>query len=624
MFGDFMVLQRDKPNRIWGWSRAGEKIIVEIAGVSVSAFAGSDGRWEAQFQPPPAGGPYAIRVTGPQTVEFHEILVGDVWLCGGQSNMALGVGMSRDGANEVKAATHPDIRLFRVADHVSYSRALVPSGTWRTCVPANVAEGGFGGFSSVAYFFGRRLQEKLHVPIGLIEDCVGGTPVETWMSPETLGARPDFAAAIAEMGRLKTLGGEEYGNYVMHWYDQYDVGLKGATWAADSIDDSAWKPVDLIQGFRQLGVPDMPSVVWFRREITLPNPLPHGRSVLYLGAVEKMDTTTINGKWVGASSWSENPRVYPVNDGVMQPGKNLIAVRVLKLKPDGGFLAKPEAIRLELGDGTVIPLALGWKGAVSVDARPPHPLPMGYENYPTMPSVLYQGMIEPVAPLAITGAIWYQGEANAARAFQYRTLLPSMIGDWRRVFNQGDFPFYIVSLPAFMPRRTIPGDDSWAELREAQANTARSVLHSGLAVTIDTGEADNIHPKDKKVVGERLALCALAGTYGMSVAHEGPTFVSAESFQGALRLHFMNTDGGLVAKDGRLEEFSVAGADRKWFWAQAKLEGDTIVVSSPEVPDPVAARYAWQSNPAATLYNGFGLPMVPFRTDTWPGMTEKP
>jgi sialate O-acetylesterase len=249
-------------------------------------------------------------------------------------------------------------------------------------------------------------------------------------------------------------------------------------------------------------------------------------------------------------------------------------------------------------------------------------MPLTFENYPTMPGVLYEGMIQPVAPLAITGAIWYQGEANAERAWQYRTLLPAMIGDWRKLFGQGDFPFYIVSLSAFMHHHDQPGDDAWAELREAQALTARNVKNSGLAVTIDAGDADNIHPKDKKVVGERLALCALARTYGKKISGAGPTFSSLEHFPGALKLHFSHTDGGLVVKGDKLEEFAVAGKDRQWHWADARLEGDSVIVYSPLVPDPVAARYAWQANPAATFYNGAGLPTVPFRTDNWPEITK--
>jgi sialate O-acetylesterase len=622
MFGDNMVLQRGKPNRIWGWTEPKQEVRVGIAGKEATAIARVDGRWEAQFDPPATGGPYTLRVSGPQTVEFHEVLVGDVWLCGGQSNMALGLKLARNGSEEVKAAINPEIRLYRVEQHVSYSRTKAPDGSWKVCLPANVGEGGFGGFSAVAYYFGRTLQEHLHVPIGLIQDCVGGTPAETWMSPETLAGMKDFSDGIREMERLKGLGGPEYGNYIMHWYDEYDAGSKGDAWAAPGFDDSTWKTVHLPGGFAELGVPETPSVCWFRREITLPDPLPKGKATLYLGVVEKMDTAYINGKWVGASSWVENPRVYGIEDGLLKPGKNLLTIRVFKLKPDGGFLVKPADLRLELGDKTKIPLAGEWKGAVSVDARAPHALPLGFENYPTMPTVLYQGMIEPVAPLAITGAIWYQGEADAERAHQYRALLPAMIGDWRRVFGQGDFPFYIVSLPAFMHRKSTPGDDTWAELREAQAMTARSDANSGLAVAIDTGEADNIHPKDKKVVGERLALTALAGTYGEHVVSAGPTFAMAEAMPGALRVRFAHTDGGLVAKGGEPGEFSIAGADRKWFWADARIDGDTVVVSSPSVPDPKAVRYAWQSNPLANLFNGAGLPAVPFRTDEWPGMTD--
>jgi sialate O-acetylesterase len=232
-----------------------------------------------------------------------------------------------------------------------------------------------------------------------------------------------------------------------------------------------------------------------------------------------------------------------------------------------------------------------------------------------MPAVLYNGMVAPVAPLAITGAIWYQGEANASHASQYRSLLPAMIADWRKTFGQGDFPFYIVSLPAFMQHKTSPGDDWWAELREAQDLTARTVPNSALAVTIDTGEANDIHPKDKKIVGERLALCALANQYGRKIPFASPAFESMEPISGALKIHFRNTTGGLVVKGDKLEEFSVAGSDHKWYWADARIEGDSVIVSSDKVPEPKAVRYAWQSNPHATLFNGAGLPAVPFRTD---------
>jgi sialate O-acetylesterase len=621
MFGDNMVLQRGKPIRFWGWARAGELIRVEMGGHKATAVAGTDGRWQAEIKPPAPGGPYVVQIVGPeQSVVLHEVLVGDVWLCGGQSNMQLGLDRVQNGADEIKAANHPEIRLFVVQRRVSYSPVAIPQGSWKICTPQAVAED--GGFSAAAYFFGRKLQDELHVPIGLVEDCMGGTPAESWMSPESLHKLKDFDAPLAEIERLHAAGGPEYGSFLMHWLDEYDAGLKSNTWAAPDLDDSTWKTVQIPGGFAELGVADVPSVCWFRKEVTLPDPLPAGKALLFLGSIEKMDTTYINGQWVGASSWVENPRVYFINDGVLKPGRNILAVRVFKMKPQGGFLAKPEALRLVLGNKTVIPLAGEWKGALSVDARPPHPLPLMFENYPTMPVVLYEGMIEPVAPLSIRGAIWYQGEANFERAHQYQTLLPAMIGDWRKIFHQGDFPFYIVSLPAFMHRRDQPGDDAWAELREAQALTASRVKNSGLAVTVDTGDPDNIHPKDKKVVGERLALCALANEYGEKIPFAGPTFAAMEHLPEALKLRFIHTDGGLAVQGDKLAEFSIAGKDRKWYWADAKVEGSSVIVSSPMVPDPQAARYAWQANPAVTLFNGVGLPAVPFRTDHWPGLTD--
>jgi len=407
----------------------------------------------------------------------------------------------------------------------------------------------------------------------------------------------------------------------MHWYDQYDTGLKG-NWAAPELDDSSWKSVDIPGGFKELGVPDTPAVAWFRREIVLPDPLPAGMPLLFLGAIERMDTVYINGKSAGGSAWVENPRVYPLFGNLLKPGKNTIAIRVLKTKPDGGFLGKPEELHLLLGDKTKIPLAGKWKGNLSVDARPPQPLPIAFENWPIMPTVLYEGMLSPIAPLSITGVLWYQGEQNSERGYQYRKILPVMIADWRRLFGQGDFPFYIVSLPAFKHRSATPVDDAWAETRESQAQAAAGVPNSCLAIAIDTGDADNIHPKDKQPVGERLALCALAKHYNLKVESAGPALVSVERLSDSIHLHFVNADGGLVVKGTKLEEFSIAGDDKKWYWADARIEGDTVIVSSPSVPNPKEVRYAWQSNPAATLFNGAGLPAGPFRTDTWPGVTE--
>ncbi len=523
----------------------------------------------------------------------------------------------QNGEEEIKSANHPEIRIFKVPSHVAYSPASTMSGSWKICSPQTAGEN--GGISGTAYFFARKLQEEIHIPVGIIVDCMGGTPAESWTSAKTLRTLKDFDQLLDEIERLHKQSGAEFGSFLMHWLDENDVGNN--LWSATDFDDSKWKSVSIPGGFVELGLADAPGICWFRREITLPDPLPAGKAVLHLGVVDKMDTAYLNGQWCGASSWVENPRTYQINDGVLKPGKNILSVRVFKNKPSGGFMSKADDLSLTLGDQT-IPLAGEWHGALSADCHPPHSLPLTYENYPTMPAVLFNGMIAPITPLSIRGAVWYQGEANFQRAHQYRTLLPAMIGDWRKAFSQGDFPFYIVSLPKFMAHKNAPGDDAWAELREAQALAANTIKNCALAVTVDTGEADNIHPRDKQTVGERLALCALANEYGKSISSVGPTFVGAEKISGALKLKFKNTDGGLVVKDGQLGEFSVAGADRKWHWAEAKIDGDSVIVSSPEVSLPLAARYAWQANPQATLFNGIGLPAAPFRTDDWLGVTD--
>lgn len=620
IFGDNMVLQRGKADTIWGWSDPGDQIRVQIGDSTATGTAGADGRWQVSLQPPAPGGPYTVKIAGHRSVELHNVLVGDVWFCGGQSNMQLTLPFTKNADEVIKAADDPEIRFFTVQGGPAYHPVHVIAGSWSVLSPDTAKS-----ISAVAYYFAREVQQQIHVPIGLVVDALGGTPAEAWASEASLRTLHDFDVPFDLLDQLRTQSGPEYGNYVMHWYDAYDIGLKGQ-WEAPDFDDSSWKQVAVPGGFAELGVPDTPAVVWFRKEITLPDPLPAGRAMIHLGEIERMDTVFINGQFSGASAWVENPRVYPAAG--LKPGRNVIAIRVLKTKPDGGFMSKPEDLQIVFGDKnasekTVIPLAGPWRAKLSVDARPPHALPISYENWPVMPSVLYEGMLKPIAPLAISGAIWYQGEQNSPRGFQYRKILPVMVADWRAVFGQGDFPFYIVSLPAFGPRSAVPVDgDPWAETRESQAIAAATISNSCLAVTIDTGDANNIHAKDKEPVGNRLALCALAKYYGKNVVYSGPTLASVERLPGSIRLHFAHADGGLVVKGDKLGEFSIAGDDRVWHWADARIEGDTVVVSSPAVPNPKEVRYAWQSNPEATLFNGAGLPAGPFRTDNWPLKTE--
>ncbi len=616
IFGDNMVLQRNKLDKVWGWSEPGDKVQVAVGSSTASAVAAADHRWQVEIQPPPAGGPYTFKITGRQSVELHNVLVGDVWLCGGQSNMEFKLRGALNGADEVKAANYPQIRFFTVAEHPAYHPANLVDGAWNAVSPDTAAQ-----VSAVAYYFARRVQQDIHIPIGLVVDAVGGTPAETWTSVAALRQLGGLDIPLAELQRVAAETGPEYGNYVMSWFDRYDLGIK-ENWQDAALDDSGWKSVDIFAGFAALGVPDTPAVVWFRKEVVLPNPLPAGRATMFLGIVDRMDTVYVNGKFIGGSAWVENPRVYRLGDGVLKPGRNIFAIRVLKTASKGGFLGKPEDLHVLLGDNTSLALAGEWKAKLSVDARPPHPLPISYENWPVMPAVLYQGMLQPLAPLSITGAIWYQGEANSKRGFEYRKVLPAMIADWRRLFAQGDFPFYIVGLPAYQPRSPSPIDDAWAETRESQAIAAATVANTCLAVTIDTGDPNTIHPKDKIPVGDRLAYCALAKNYGENIPYEGPAFTSFDVLSLAIRLHVAHAEGGLVVKGDKPEEFSIAGDDHKWYWADAHVFGDTVVVSSSAVPNPKAVRYAWQSNPAATLYNKAGLPAVPFRTDNWPGLTD--
>jgi sialate O-acetylesterase len=613
VFGDHMVLQRDKPNTIWGWTRPNTEVRLEFGGKGIQTVSGDDGRWSIRFTPPPAGGPYTMVLDGPEHRELSDVLVGDVWLCSGQSNMEFQLRRTIDADPAIKNADHSGIRLFTAASQVGYQPLAVPKGSWGTCTPESAAN-----FSAVGYHFGLRIHEDQKVPIGLLQCAIGGTPAESWTSAEALRPLGDFNQPLDEVARLRDRGGPQYGNFIAHWYDDYDQGQKNNAWFSPDLDDSDWTPVTLKNGFSQLGIPDTPAAVYFRKTITLPDSAPTQGAKIHLGIVERMDTVHINGRWIGASAWVENPRAYPIPDGVLRPGKNVVVVRVLKSRPDGGFRSPAGQLKIAIADKSEIPLEGDWRGKVSVDARPPHPLPAGFENWPVMPSVLYNGMIAPLPPLSLTGAIWYQGEANAGRAAQYRQLLPAMIGDWRRAFGQGDFPFYIVSLAAYMPHRDQPGGtDGWAELRDAQAYAARTVKNSGLALAIDKGDGNDIHPRDKRDVGERLALCALAGHYAKEIPCSGPVFRSAELVESgeALRVQFDHTDGGLVSRGETLEEFSVAGEDMKWAWAKARIDGDAVIVSAPEVRHPQYVRYAWQSHPKATLYNKAGLPAVPFRTD---------
>jgi sialate O-acetylesterase len=593
-----MVLQRGRPNTFWGWTTPGSSVAVSVDGRKASGVAGPDGKWSVRIVPPRVGGPYTVAIDGSQHVELSDVLVGDVWLCTGQSNMEFGLTLENGGAEEVAAANDPNLRLFIAPHQTTLEPMKVNGGTWKVCTPETVAQEGWGGFSAVGYHFGKALRREVGVPIGLVEVVWGGTNAESWASREGLRPLGDFDAAFQQIDAAKNVKAED------------DQG-EALGWQKPEFDASGWKSVRVPDGFSGLGLDNFDGTAWFRKEVTLTEDQAAGTATISLGAIDDNDTTWINGVQVGAIQSYNTPRNYSIPAGTLHAGRNVITVRVVDTGAFGGFSGPADVLTLTLRDGSKLPLAGDWLGKQGAG------LPL---NGPNVPTSLSNGMIEPEVPLAIKGAIWYQGENNAGRAYQYRRILPTMIADWRRRFGQGDFPFYIVSLASYMPQRSTPGDDEWAELREAQAMTARNVRNSGLALAIDVGDAADIHPKEKETVGERLARIALAKDYGKRIEYSGPTFKSL-TIQGHEAVVKFDHADGLVTRGALPGEFSVAGPDRQWHWAMARIEGDTVVVSSPNVPKPVAVRYAWQSNPTANLYNKAGLPAVPFRTDDWPGRT---
>lgn len=607
-----MVLQRDEANTFWGWSKPSDEVTVEIEGRKASGVADADGKWTIRLKPPKTGGPYKVTVTGASKAELNDVLVGDVWLCAGQSNMQMALAGALNGPAEVAAANEPEIRLFTVGRAVAFSPLPSLAGKWAVCSPESVGADFWNGFSAVAYYFGRKLQRELKVPIGLINASWGGTSAEAWTGREGILTVGDFGAQISDLSLSERADDPVFGTYADRWLLQNDPGVSDG-WEKPGFDDSGWAKTNVPNGLEGIDAKGH-GVVWYRKTFDLAS---GDAATLNLNQIAETDTVWVNGKRVGFNTSDWAWRIYPIPAGVLKPGRNTIAVRVFDPRRRAGFLGKPEQIFLDQS-GKRTELAGDWLVKVGIDAKEISGKPYDTESNPTVPTVLYNGMIAPLAPLAIRGAIWYQGETNWARGAQYARLLPALITDWRRAFGQGDFPFYIVGLANFQARRPEPGDDFWPEVREAQALTAAHVKNTGLATIIDVGEADDIHPKDKKTVGERLALNALALEYGKNVVFSGPVYKSLKINGDSVRLYFNHTDAGLQAMDGKIEGFAVAGEDRKWRWAEARIDGDTVVVRSPDVPKPVAARYAWATNPAATLTNGAGLPAVPFRTDDWP------
>jgi sialate O-acetylesterase len=440
---------------------------------------------------------------------------------------------------------------------------------------------------------------------------------------------PEFQPAIRNLAKTMAEsknGPADIDKLMTAWWAKNDPGSAAMPgWADPALDMSGWKTMRLPQAWEAVALPDYDGVVWFRRTFELPDAWIGHDLMLYLGPIDDRDTTFVNGVRVGAMNQWDAPRNYLVSAKLLKPGTNTIAIRVLDTGGAGGLNGTPEQLKIEPSDGggTPVLLAGDWlyrpSAALAKVEAPP-----GFPNDLSLVVARYNGMIAPLLPFAIKGAIWYQGESNVGRAEQYKKLLPLLIRDWRARFNVGDFPFLIVQLADYLDRRETPSDSEWARLREAQLYVSQTVPRSGLAVTIDIGDAKDIHPKNKQDVGRRLALAALAVAYGQQNESSGPVYRSMKVEGDAIRLTFDHTDGGLVAKDNDcLKGFAIAGADRKFVWADAVIKGKGVVVSSAQVKNPVAVRYGWADNPACNLYNKAGLPASPFRTDDFPAEGAK-
>lgn len=621
IFGDHMVLQRDHTINVWGWAASKEKIQVQMNNQKKTATADKDGNWKVVLDAQKAGGPYQLVVKGKSTITLKDIWLGDVWVCSGQSNMEWIVNNSNNAAKEIQQANYPQIRHFKVPNTISaVPEKDVTGGEWKVCSPETV-----GDFTAVGYFFAREINKDLNIPIGLINTSWGGTHSETWTSREAFEGSAEFKSMIAGMPKLNL---DSISKVNLAKANKRIESLQGpletnantiAQWKEVSFDDTAWPKMNIPGLWEQQALGDLDGVVWFRKTITLTAAQASKESTLELGMIDDSDDTFVNGKKVGEtkSKWNEK-RVYSIPAGILKEGKNVIAVKVEDTGGGGGIHGEPEQVKLNVNGG-VIALAGQWSyhiESLSANAG------VGPNSYPTL---LYNAMVKPLIPFTIKGALWYQGEANAGRAYQYRTAFPLMITDWRKQWGQGDFPFYFVQLASFNANNgnSAVGSD-WAELREAQTMTL-SLPNTGMAVTTDIGEAFDIHPRNKQDVGKRLAAVALHNTYGKNVEDRGPVYQSMK-IEGNKAIITFTHANGLNTKDryGYIKGFEIAGADQKFYYAQAFIEGDHVIVSSDAVKQPVAVRFGWADDAADdNLFNKEAFPAEPFRTDKWKGITEK-
>jgi sialate O-acetylesterase len=615
IFGDHAVLQRDRPIAVWGTAGAGQTVTVALGDQSTRTTADAHGRWRATLPALPAGGPYRLSASDPAgTVTLTDIKVGDVYLCGGQSNMEFPARLST-GAWGGFGAANDDLRFVTIGrDSAAAAQDdLRQPAPWWVVSPETVGEA-----SAVCYYMARSLQQTAKVPVGFIHASWGGTTIQSWISAPSLRGTAPFAAGVAAVAQLAVdpagaRAAEE--RRVEAWWDAHD---RDATvqrgWKVPGFDDRGWPSMVPGGSWKEAGIAalaDFDGVAWFRTTVTLSAAQAGAANRLQLGPIDTFDTTWVNGVRVGGGSTAWVGRDYAVPPGIFRAGENSIALRVLSGGTGGGLTGLPSQRGIGTSDGQFIPLAGPWKYRTGMRERGLE-VPATPWEPPTSLTTLYNGMIAPLRGYGFKLVAWYQGEANVADAAEYRTLLPLLMADWRRDFAQPDLPFLVVQLTAFGDVATLPGHSDWAELREAQAQAVAHDPHAALVVTIDVGDRSDIHPTQKTVVGERMARAARAIAYGAAIAPGGPEATSVTRAGNDLVVAFRNAAGGLRTYSANVAigfEVCVATACA---YAPGTVRGDTIVLAGANRPGITTVRYAWADAPYTNLYGADDLPAAPF------------
>jgi sialate O-acetylesterase len=613
IFSNHMVLQRGIDIPVWGNATAGAEIVVELANSHVKTKANDLGNWMLRIPKFEAGGPYKLTIyelANPNVkIEFNDVLIGDVWLASGQSNMEWQVQQSKDAKNEIRNANYPNIRFF----NVPHDKSLTPepdirNGSWKVCDTNSVKTA-----SAVAYFFARKIQTDINVPVGILQSTWGGTPVEAWTSREMLLSSSITRNRVIDCDSITinhfikdSLDLVTFWDIVYHPKNNTDKTIPQPT-----FDDTNWPVMAMPKTFKDWGMPFYEGMVWVRKKITIPEDMVGRNLEINLGHPEMNYSLYVNGTEICKTVWNANPtHQYTIPAELIKKGDNTIAVRLAVLWGGGGF--NPPAEQMFITNGkSKVSLAGDWKFMKNLEPV----IPRIY-NYHYFPTYLYNAMINPIIPYGIKGFLWYQGEANDSVGHKYQTMFPMLIADWRIRWQQGYLPFLYVQLANYMKTESEPTESHWAELREAQTKTL-SQPNAGMACIIDIGEANSIHPLNKQEVGRRLALIAEKTTYGKDIVASGPLYKSFRVERNQIRIRFSETGSGLATSNNKEPEgFAIAGADRKFYWASARIEGNEVIVSSDKVSAPLAVRYAWANNPVCNLINKEGWPAVPFRTDS--------